>query len=243
MPRTVLRFVVPLVVVWACRGEEPPPRGPSVAEAAGRGTSAEAAPAAGGGQEPGRPAVVFLGTSLTEGYGLSSPDSAFPARVGRMLDSVGRSLPVVNAGVAGATSAGGLRRIGRVLDRPVAVLVVELGANDGLRGQDPRALEANLQAIVDSTKARHPEAPVLLAGMEAPPNLGPDYTERFREVFGNVSARNPGVHLIPFLLEDVAGRVEMNQPDGIHPNARGHRRIAEEVWAHLEPLLERERSR
>lgn len=190
--------------------------------------------------EPDRlgPAVVFLGTSLSAGYGLSSPDSAFPARIARRLEEAGHPYRVVNAGLPGETSAGGLRRVSRILDAPaLEILVLELGANDGLRGLDTEALQANLRAIVDSTRARHPGARVLLAGMEAPPNLGPDYTERFRSVYRKVAQEYEEVHLVPFLLDGVAGVDTLNLSDGIHPNARGHRRVAELLWRYLEPLL------
>lgn len=153
------------------------------------------------------------------------------------IDSLELGYRVINAGVPGETSAAGLRRIGWVLERTdVEVLVLELGANDGLRGQDPEALRKNLQAAIDSTRAHEPDATIVLAGMEAPPNLGPRYTEGFRRVFQEVSSRNDAV-LIPFLLEGVAGVADLNQPDRIHPTEEGHRIIADNVWDTLEPLL------
>lgn len=188
------------------------------------------------------PAVLFFGTSLTAGYGLQDPDAAFPARIRSKLDSADLPYRVVRAGVPGETSAAGVRRIGWALEGPdVAVLVLELGANDGLRGLDPEAMEENLQAVVDSTRARHPDASIVLAGMEAPPNLGPRYTERFREIFREVARRNDAA-LVPFLLEGVAGDTALNQDDGIHPTARGHEIVAENVWAVLEPVLRARRA-
>ncbi len=183
-----------------------------------------------------RPVVVFLGTSLTAGLGLRDPDRRFPEVLGRVADSAGLPIQVVNAGVSGETSAGGVRRLDFLLDRPMDVLVVELGANDGLRGQDPGALEANLRTIVQTARQRHPGVHVILLGMEAPPNLGPDYTTRFREVFPRV-AGSEGTALVPFLLQDVGGIPELNQPDGIHPTAEGHLILAHNVWPVLDSIL------
>ncbi len=183
-----------------------------------------------------RPVVLFLGTSLTAGYGLAS-DQAFPFLIQRSIDSAGLDYRVVNAGVSGETSAGGLRRIGWLLREPVDVLVLELGANDGLRGLDVEEMRRNLQAIIDRTLVQHPRARIVIAGMESPPNMGSRYTSAFRRVFPDLAVANDAV-LIPFLLDGVAGRPELNQPDGIHPTAEGHRRIAAVVWGVLQPLLE-----
>ena len=181
--------------------------------------------------------MVFMGTSLTAGFGLESADEAFPARLQALADSANMPTRMVNAGVSGETSAGGLRRIGWVLADTVDVLVLELGANDGLRGQDHEALARNLAAIIDSTRTRWPGARIVLAGMEAPPNLGPRYTSAFREVFPRV-ARERDAALVPFLLDGVAGERALNQDDGIHPTAAGHERIAHTVWPVLEPVLQ-----
>jgi acyl-CoA thioesterase-1 len=142
----------------------------------------------------------------------------------------------VNAGVSGDTSAGGLRRLDWILREPLDVLVVELGANDGLRGQNPDATRKNLEAIVSGTRARYPEAAVVIAGMEAPTNLGEEYTLRFRSVFPAV-ARETSASLVPFILEGVAGVPELNQDDGIHPTPEGHLLMARNVWPVLVPLL------
>jgi acyl-CoA thioesterase-1 len=179
--------------------------------------------------------VVFLGTSITAGNGLEL-EQAYPALIQQRIDSAGLPFRVVNAGESGRTSAGGLARIDWLLREPVAVLVLELGANDGLRGLDPDVLQQNLQEIVDRTRRVHPSARIVVAGMEAPPNLGDRYTEAFRAVFPALAKRN-GAVLIPFLLEGVAAVPELNQADGIHPTAEGHRRIAETVWSALEPVL------
>jgi acyl-CoA thioesterase-1 len=182
--------------------------------------------------------VLFVGTSLTAGYGLDDPTDAFPGLIQRRIDEAGLAYRVVNGGVSGDTSAGGLRRLDRLLRDSVAVLVLELGANDGLRGLPLDALRQNLEDAIALARARHPEVTVVLAGMEAPPNLGPRYTRAFRAVYREV-AQDRGTRLIPFLLDGVAGLPELNQPDGIHPTAAGHRRIADLVWAELEPILSR----
>jgi acyl-CoA thioesterase-1 len=182
-----------------------------------------------------RPVVLFLGTSLTAGYGLGV-DQAYPSLIQQKIDSAGLRFRVVNAGESGGTSAGGVRRIGWLLRQPVAALVLELGANDGLRGQDVTNLKRNLQTIIDTTLATYPEAAIVIAGMEAPPNLGGLYTAEFRRVFQEL-ARENNAALIPFLLEGVAGVPELNQADGIHPTAAGQRLMAETVWQVLDPLL------
>jgi acyl-CoA thioesterase-1 len=188
---------------------------------------------------PERGVVLFLGTSLTEGYGLENArEHAFPARVQAHIDQAGLPFRAVNAGVGGDTSAGGLRRLEWLLRAPVRVLVIELGANDGLRGQDVDALRDNLLAVIGRTRARYAEVEILLAGMQAPPNLGERYTESFRAVFPEVAGETD-VTLIPFLLEGVGGVRELNQADGIHPSVEGHEIVAETVWASLEPVLRR----
>lgn len=181
------------------------------------------------------PVVLFFGTSLTAGLGLE-PDEAYPALIQRKVDSAGLAFRVVNGGVSGETSAAGLRRIEWLLQQPVAVLVLELGANDALRGQDVAAARTNLQAIIDRTRARYPDVRVVVAGMEAPPNLGGRYTREFRDLFVDL-ARDNGAALIPFLLEGVGGVPELNQSDGIHPTAAGARVVADNVWRVLEPVL------
>jgi acyl-CoA thioesterase-1 len=182
-----------------------------------------------------RPTILFFGTSLTAGLGLD-PDEAYPAVIQRKLDSTGLAFRAVNAGVRGETSAAGLRRIDWLLQQPIAVLVLELGANDALRGQDLVAARANLQAIIDRTRARYPAVRIVVAGMQAPPNLGSRYTREFRDLFTTL-ARDNGAALIPFLLEGVAAVPELNQTDGIHPTAAGARIMADNVWRVLEPLL------
>ena len=193
-------------------------------------TAATAAPT-----ETERGVVLFLGTSLTAGYGLDA-DEAYPALIQAKIESAGLPFRVVNAGVSGETSAGALRRIDWLLRQPIAVLVLESGANDGLRGQDPERMKENLRQIIERTRAAYPDARIIIAGMEAPPNLGEDYTSAFRAVFPDL-AREYDAVLIPFLLEGVAGVPELNQADGIHPTAEGQAIVARTVWRYLEPVL------
>jgi acyl-CoA thioesterase I len=182
-----------------------------------------------------RRSVVFLGTSLTAGLGLE-PEQAYPALIQQKIDSAGLDYRVVNAGVSGETSAGARRRVEWLLREPVAVLVLETGANDGLRGLAPDSLRANIQAVFDRAKAISPAPKLVLLGMRVPPNYGRAYTERFQAVYPEV-ARENGAELVPFLLDGVGGVPRLNQPDGIHPTVEGQRVIAETVWRVLEPVL------
>lgn len=181
--------------------------------------------------------MLFFGDSLTAGFGVERAQ-AFPARVEELIEEAGLDFRVEAAGVSGETSAGGLRRIDWVLREPIGVLVLELGGNDGLRGVPPEATRENLQTIIDRTRATWPEADIVLAGMQVPPSLGARYTEAFREIFPALAEANDA-ELIPFLLEGVGGRPELNLPDGIHPTPEGHERIALNVWTVLEPVLRR----
>jgi len=180
------------------------------------------------------PRIVMLGDSLTAGLGLP-PSEAYPAVIQQRLDAEGLKFQVVNAGVSGDTSAGGLRRLDWALDGDVRVLVVALGGNDGLRGLPVSELQQNLSTIIERAQARHVQ--VVLAGMEAPPNFGKDYTLEFRRVYADV-AKKYNVKLLPFLLDRVAGNEALNQRDGIHPTAEGARLVADNVWSVLKPLLE-----
>jgi acyl-CoA thioesterase I len=179
--------------------------------------------------------VLFVGTSLTAGFGLPE-DQAYPALIQERIDSAGLPFRVVNAGVSGETSAGALRRIDWLLRQPFDVLVLETGANDMLRGQDPDSTRANIRSIVERVREARPDAGIVLAGMLAMPNLGRDYGERFERIYPEL-AREEDVPLVPFLLDDVAARPELNLPDGIHPNEEGQRRVASTVWEVLEPVL------
>ncbi len=181
-----------------------------------------------------RPRVVCLGDSLTAGLGLSSTDQAYPALLEHRLKRAGFDYEVINAGVSGDTSAGGLRRLDWSLQGDVRVLIVALGANDGLRGLPPSELRSNLEAIVAAAQKRNVR--VLVLGMEAPPNFGAVYIKEFRAVYTQVAA-DLGVPLVPFFLEGVAGVGRLNQADGIHPTAEGQQRIADTIWRSLEPLV------
>lgn len=181
--------------------------------------------------------ILFLGTSLTAGLGLD-PDSAYPARIQRKLDSAGVNYEVVNAGVSGETAAGLLRRLDWVLKRPAAVIVVETGANDALRGQPVQATKVTIGKILDRIAKEQPSAKVVLVQMEAPPNLGSPYTTAFHEMYPTL-AREHGVTLLPFLLDRVAGIPALNQADGIHPNNPGEAIVADNVWKGMGHLVSR----
>jgi len=183
-----------------------------------------------------RPRVLFLGTSLTAGLGVD-PDSAYPSVVQRMANDAGLRVDVINGGLSGETSAGALRRAEWLLSQRVAVLVIETGANDGLRGLDPDTTAANIAALIGKARASQPAAAIVLMQMEAPPNLGPTYTRRFHAVFAQV-AKATGVRLLPFLLDGVGGKPELNQDDGIHPTPEGARRVAANVFRGLRPVLD-----
>jgi acyl-CoA thioesterase-1 len=179
--------------------------------------------------------IVILGDSLTAGLGLP-PEQAYPAILQRRLNERGLSYTVVNAGVSGDTSAGGVSRLDWALDGDVRILIVALGGNDALRGLPVAALERNLSQIIERAQAR--KITVVLAGMEAPPNWGRDYTDAFRRVYSALAGKYR-VSLVPFLLVNVAGHRKLNQPDGIHPNFEGAKVVADNVWAVLRPIVER----
>jgi len=183
-----------------------------------------------------RPRIVFLGDSLTAGLGLQ-PDQSIPSLFQVHLDKAGYAYEVVNAGVSGDTSAGGLRRLNWSLDGPVKILVVELGANDGLRGLPVAEMRRNLEQIITTAKQRH--ITVVLTGMEAPPNYGAAYTTEYRQVFSDL-AKQHHVSFVPFFLDGVAGNPGLNQGDGIHPNPEGARIVERTIWQALQPLLEKD---
>jgi acyl-CoA thioesterase-1 len=182
-----------------------------------------------------RGTILFLGTSLTAGLGLD-PDSAYPQQLQRKIDAAHLPYQTVNAGVSGETSAGLLRRLDWVLQRPAQVIVVETGANDGLRGQPVAGTRATIGQVLDRIRRDRPEARVALVQMEAPTNLGKEYTSAFHAMFPAL-AREHGVILLPFLLDGVAGFARLNQADGIHPNNEGERIVTEHMWRGLEPVL------
>jgi acyl-CoA thioesterase I len=179
--------------------------------------------------------IVFYGNSLTAGYGVD-PSESFPSIVQDKIDSLQLPYKVINAGVSGETTAGGKSRIDWILRQPVNIFVLELGGNDGLRGIPIAETSKNLQAIIDRVREKYPEAKIILAGMQVPPNMGRNYATQFRVVFEQLAAKN-NVELIPFLLENVGGIASLNQADGIHPNPQGARIVAENVWKVLQPML------
>src|SRR3954467_920263 len=229
MPRVAPVRRAGWVCIWlmlaACQRAVPP------AEQAAR------APAAAKAAAPGLPRIVVLGDSLTAGLGLMETE-AYPALLQQKLNVEGYKWEVVNAGVSGDTSAAGLERTDWALDQGrVRILVLELGANDGLRGLPPAEMKKNLASIIERAQAKG--IAVLLAGMEAPPNFGPDYTVSFRQVYRDLATEYK-VPLLPFLLDKVAGDASLNQGDGIHPNPAGARIVADNVWTALKPLVDRE---
>jgi acyl-CoA thioesterase-1 len=216
---TSLALAAALAAGLAC-GRSGPDRS---ADGEGDGAPAGRSAAAGA-----RRTVLFIGTSLTAGYGLE-PEQAFPALIQAKIDAAGLHYRVVNAGVSGETSAGALRRLDWLLRQPFDVLVLETGSNDMLRGAQLDSLEANIQAIVDRVRSARPDARIVLVGMRAPPNLGLPYASRFRRVYSELAERND-LAFVPYLLDGVGGHAELNLPDGIHPNAKGEERVAENVW-------------
>lgn len=179
--------------------------------------------------------IVFFGNSLTAGYGLS-PSQAFPAIIQKKIDSLGLPYQVVNAGVSGETSSGGNTRIDWILRQPVDIFILELGANDGLRGIPLSETKKNLQTIIDKVKAKYPATKLIFAGMEVPPNMGQTYTTEFRNIYTELATKN-AMTLVPFILEGVGGETKLNQEDGIHPTAEGHKIVAENLWRQLGKLL------
>jgi acyl-CoA thioesterase-1 len=211
-------------LVAGCSRDQPPRQADAAIDSV--------APAASSGMQP---TIVFLGTSITAGLGLD-PEQAYPAVIQRMLDSAGYRYQVINAGVSGETSAGALSRIDWILRQSPAVLLIETGANDGLRGQSPDAVRDNIQAIIDRARERSPGTRILLAGMQALPNLGRDYARRFTAIYPELAEKNQ-VALVPFILEGVGGVDSLNQADGIHPTPSGQKVVAANVWEVLEPVV------
>lgn len=181
--------------------------------------------------------ILFFGDSITAGYGVGE-DQAFPAFIQQKIDSLDWNYKAVNGGSSGETSAGGLRRIDWVLQQPVSVFVLELGGNDGLRGIDLDATKDNLQNIIEKVESKYPDAKIIITGMQVPPNLGPEYTQQFKEMYPELAEEND-TKLIPYFLDDLGGDSELMQSDGIHPTEEGHKLLAEKVWEVLKPMLQR----
>jgi len=180
--------------------------------------------------------IVFFGNSLTAGYGLDDPSLAFSGLIQKRIDSLGLAYKVINAGVSGETTSGGNSRIDWLLKQPLDIFVLELGGNDGLRGIPVSETRKNLQQILDKVKAKYPDAKLVLAGMQIPPNMGQKYANEFKAVYKELADKN-NITLIPFLLQGVGGESKLNQADGIHPTVEGHRILAENVWIIIKDLL------
>ena len=235
---TVL-LAVSALIAGCGREREAQDRGPELRDISAR--PADVAPTAAvassdaAGVAQGRPRIVFLGDSLTAGYGLASKDQSVPSLIQKRLDAEGYSVEVVNHGVSGDTTAGGVSRVEWALNGDVRILVVELGGNDGLRGLPVEVTKQNLAQII--TTARQRGVRVLLTGMEAPPSYGPTYTSQFRQLFRDL-AKEQDVAFMPFFLEGVAGIPRLNQADGIHPTAEGAVIVEQAVWKSLKPLFD-----
>lgn len=226
----LLSYGLLFALLTGCGGSSSSLATDAPAAPAGRATPAPVAPA-----PASRQTVLFFGNSLTAGLGVE-PEEAFPALIGQKIDSAGLAYTIVNAGLSGETTAGGRSRVGWVLRQPVAVFVLELGGNDGLRGLPLSATRLNLQAIIDTVRRRRPQARIVLAGMQIPPNLGAAYAAGFKQLYYDLAQQNE-LTLVPFLLEGVGGVARFNQRDGIHPTPAGHRIVARTVWPILHPLL------
>lgn len=183
----------------------------------------------------GQKNILMFGDSITAGYGLTE-EQAYPALIQNRIDSLGLDHNVINAGLSGETTAGGARRVDWILQQEVDIFLLSLGGNDGLRGIDPSNTKKNLITIIEKVREKDPAIDIILAGMEAPPNLGQQYTNEFRSVFSEVASERD-ITFMPFLLKDVAGNDELNQTDGIHPTAEGQQIIADNIWEYLKPQL------
>ena len=228
-----MKHVITLISLFflfllACGNPEPGTPGKSSGHALSEADSSR--------QETPRKTIVFFGNSLTAAYRLD-PDQGYVHLLQLRIDSLGLPYRTVNAGLSGETSSAGKQRIDWVLRQPLDIFVLELGGNDALRGIDPDLCFQNLDSILTKVKNKYPEAQLVIAGMEAPPNLGPAYVKKFRSIYPRL-ARKHQAALIPFFLEGVGGRPELNLPDGIHPNAEGQKVVLENVWKVLYPLLE-----
>lgn len=233
----LIAFVFTYLSACNPQSEEPKSDAPASVEEASEVSDtavsdiAESTPSSSGEQH-----ILFFGDSITAGYGLEL-EQAFPALIQEKIDENERPFRVTNGGLSGETSSGGLNRIDWLLQQPVDIFILELGGNDGLRGISLDLTKNNLQGILDRVKEKNPDASLVVAGMQIPPNLGPDYTNQFKNLFPDLAAENEAT-LIPFILDGVAGIESLNLPDGIHPTAEGHRIIADLVWDILTPLMD-----
>jgi acyl-CoA thioesterase I len=242
-PRWALNglFLATVIAVLACgsSGSEESPRNPAEAKnnmSVAKGREAATAKSTDvAANVAGAPVILFFGTSLTAGYGLE-PDQAFPSLIQKKAQDDGVPIKAINAGLSGETTAGAARRIDWVLRTPADLVVIEAGANDALRGLSPDAAKANLEQVIATIRKKQPQAKIALVQMEAPPNYGASYTQRFRSIYRDIS-RKENIPLIPFLLNNVAGISRYNQADGVHPNLAGEKIVADNVWQALKPLV------
>lgn len=230
-------FSVLVLIMWACGGstdnsqtkeEKTEEQTESMNESPSNPEASE---------ENGKKKILIFGNSLTAGYGLDDPTDGFAGLIQRKLEELELPYEVINGGISGETSSDGKGRIKWMMRQPVDIFVLELGANDGLRGINPGATHDNLQFILQSVKESYPDAKLLVTGMEAPPNMGEAYTQDFRSIYPKLAEDN-GAVLMPFLLDGVAGEPELNQSDAIHPTAEGHQIVAENLWAILKDMIE-----
>ena len=227
MHKIRLAIILFAVVMLAACGEKKKPAGEEASQSSTAETKADSSTAK---------IALFFGDSITAGYGLDDPSEAFPGVIKNKIDSLKLPYKVINAGLSGETTAGGNGRIDWLLKQKIDVFLLELGANDGLRGIPATETSKNLQSIIDKVKAKYPEAKIVLLGMQVPPNMGADYTNKFKAVFPALAAKN-NIPLVPFLLQGVGGVPELNQGDGIHPTAEGAKIVAENVWKVLKGVL------
>lgn len=231
MKHTLQFLLIPLFVcLLAACGNNETQKNPSATDQPGDSATTSEQPEA-----TAQKRMIFFGNSLTAGYQLD-PNDAFPALIGERLDSLGYDYKVLNAGLSGETSSGGLERVDWIIDKGVDVFVLELGANDGLRGIPTAETRENLKGILDKVRAKNPKAKLVIAGMQVPPNMGPDYAEDFRTIFPELAEAYDAV-LIPFLLEGVAGKPDLNLADGIHPTEEGHKIVTETVWEAVKQVI------
>jgi acyl-CoA thioesterase-1 len=226
-----LCYIIPLVFILSCGSDKK--KETSAEETATQQTQPSQLVEA---LENSTGTILCFGDSITAGYGLEDSNDAFPAVLQEKIDSLNLNYTVVNSGLSGETTAGGKSRIDWVLNQDIAFFLLELGANDGLRGVPLSETRANLQSIINTVKEKSPSTKIILAGMQLPPNMGQEYTTEFRELYVQIAEAN-NLTFIPFILKDVAGIAALNQSDGIHPTVQGHQIVAQTVWKMLEPML------
>ncbi|WP_339685719.1 arylesterase [uncultured Nonlabens sp.] len=226
-----LCYIIPLVIILSCGNDKN--KNTSVEETATQQTQPSQLVEA---SENNTGTILCFGDSITAGYGLEDNNDAFPAVLQEKIDSLNLNYTVVNSGLSGETTAGGKSRIDWVLNQDIDIFLLELGANDGLRGVPLSETRTNLQAIINTVEKKSPSTKIILAGMQLPPNMGQEYTTEFRELYVQIAKAN-NLTFIPFILKDVAGIAALNQSDGIHPTVQGHQIVAQTVWEVLEPIL------